>query len=70
MFFVDRFDGFLTCFYEQNFQDEEDEMFNEGSTRYVRYGSGCAWKGEVVNEKLWFLSRASKKSCGSEGGGR
>ena len=61
VFVVDRFDGVLTCFYERNFQDEEDEMFNEGGMRYVCYGSGGAWKGEVVNEKLWFLSTASEK---------
>ena len=52
--------GFITCFYKRSFQDEEDEVLNEGSMRYVCYGSGCAWKGGVVNEELWFLSRASE----------
>ena len=42
-------------------------MLNEGSMRYVCYGSGCAWKGEVVNEKLWFLSRASEKVADPRG---
>ena len=40
-------------------------MFNEGSMRYVCYGSGCAWNGEVVN--LWFLSRASEKVADPRG---
>ena len=42
-------------------------MFNEGTMRYVCYGSGGAWKGEVVNEKLWFLSRASEKVADPRG---
>ena len=42
-------------------------MLNEGSMRYVSYGSGCAWKGEVVNEKLWFLSMASEKVADPRG---
>ena len=42
-------------------------MLNKGSMRYVCYGSGCAWKGEVVNEKLWFLSRASEKVAAPSG---
>ena len=43
-------------------------MFNEGSMRYVCYVNGrCAWKGEVVNEKLWFLSRASEKVADPRG---
>ena len=42
-------------------------MLNEGSMRYVCYGSGCAWKGGVVNEKLWFLSRASEKVADPRG---
>ena len=54
-------------FYKRNVQDEEDEVLNEGSMRYVCYGSGCAWKGGVVNEKLWFLSRASKKVADPRG---
>ena len=55
------------CFYKQNFQDEEDEVLNEGSMRYVCYGSGCAWKGGVVNEELWFLSTASEKVADPRG---
>ena len=55
------------CFYKRNFQDEEDEVLNEGSMRYVCYGSGCAWKGGVVNEELWFLSRASEKVADPRG---
>ena len=46
-------------------------MFNEGSMRYVCYGScygsGCAWKGGVMNEKLWFLSIASEKVADPRG---
>ena len=42
-------------------------MLKEGSMRYVCYVSGCAWKGEVVNEKRWFLSRASEKVADPRG---
>ena len=52
--------GFITCFYKRNVHDEEDEVLNKGSMRYVCYVR-CAWKGEVVDEKLCFLSRASEK---------
>ena len=35
-------------------------MLNKGSMRYVCYGMGCAWKGGVVNEKLWYFEQSIK----------